>query len=125
MTDIDARAISNSIRQDLHDIDRVAYEGAELRVTVKTTSGYLRVRFGMPVGFRLLDEGDLLEFWPQCSLDKGWLYEVNAGGWMDLESSRSGFLTKHHTAVTEYLLVTQNGCLSLIAANPPEVTEAT
>lgn len=125
MPEIAATPISDSIRLDLQDIAHVEFQGADLRVALMTANHELHVLFRMPVGFRLLDEGDLLEFWPQCSLDRGWLYEVKSGGWRDLESSRPGFLTQHHSAVSEFLLVTQNSCLSVLSAESPNVTEVT
>ena len=84
----------------------------------------MRVSFVRPVGFRFLDEGDLLEFWPDCSLNNGWLYEIRSGGWLEQESARAGFLAKHNDGLREYLVVSQNGCLSVLATGPPAVAEA-
>ena len=57
---------------------------------------YLEFRF--PRGFRVLDEGDLLEFWGtefwKSGLAQGsFLFEVLRGGWFDLEAQRSGSST--------------------------------
>ena len=43
-------------------------------------------------GFRVLREGDLLEYWGP-GRPAGWLWEVQSGGWRDSESYRSGFIS--------------------------------
>lgn len=41
--------------------------------------------FEVASGFRVLDEGDLLEFWAAEVRVPGWLWRVTGGGWLDLE----------------------------------------
>ncbi len=105
------------------DVTNVRLEWGELVVTL--TSGGDRkaatVRFSEVVGFSLLDEGDLLEFWPVCSARNGWLFLVSKNGWFDLESSRSGFTREKNLNLSEYFIASQNSCLSVLSGVAPAV----
>lgn len=71
-------------------------------------------------GFRVLDEGDLLEFWDAgFTGDKGWVWRVDVGGWLDAESKRDGFTSKHDDSWTEYLVTTGWECVSVISSHAP------
>ena len=68
------------------------------------------------IGFRLLDEGDLLDFWSAgISSKKGWIFEIASGGWLAQESLRGGFVSHHRAGVREFLVVGVDWCLSLLA----------
>lgn len=81
-----------------------------------------KIRFESPIiGFRMLDEGDLLEFWDSDYKGFG-IYEVTKGGWASLEKSRSGFITGHHK-FKEYLITGINDCVSVLVdlSNEPGI----
>ncbi|TWU43629.1 hypothetical protein Poly51_62840 [Rubripirellula tenax] len=86
--------------------------------------GFVRVAFDNPRGFRLLDEGDLCSFWEKYHTGNGWLYEVQSGGWLDLESTRADFLTPHMypNGLVEYLLVCDK-CISVLTSQKPDIIE--
>lgn len=94
-------------------------------LTVTLASGgdktIAEVRFRGVLGFRLLDEGNLLEFWPTCSADNGWLFLIKKNGWFDLESTRSGFLLTREYGLSEYFVASMNSCLNVLAEEPPIV----
>lgn len=71
---------------------------------------YARVRFAAPLGFRVLDEAELTEFWNTYSEPNGWLWEVHAGGWRELESERERFLAnpRARPGLREFLLVDEH-----------------
>ncbi len=73
------------------------------------------------VGFRLLDEGNLLEFWPNCSSAHGWLFRIERGGWFDQELTRKGFLHDKSTGICEYFVASQNDCINVLAGTPPRL----
>jgi hypothetical protein len=75
--------------------------------------------FSSPVGFRVLDERDLLEFWNDFSEPNGWLWEVLGGGWLELESAREGFLDRDLLPELREFLVVGDMCVSVICARPP------
>jgi len=83
----------------------------------------IQIRFPSINGFRVLDEGDLLEFWPECSSKTSWLHIVESGGWHTLESTREGYLSKENREITEYLVAGLNDCVSVIAFEEPKITE--
>jgi hypothetical protein len=76
------------------------------------------------VGFRVLDEGDLLEFWPACSTAPGGgLFEIHGGGWLEQESRRKGFMSSStRPALREFLVTGQNDCVGVFAFTAPELT---
>jgi hypothetical protein len=97
----------------------VIYDLEKLVVTVKIPQRIGKVTFDFPIGFRVLDEADLLEYWPKFSLSNGWLYKIFKGGWKDLESKRQGFIKELHTQDLEYLIVGGNDCVSVLSRNEP------
>ncbi|MCE3272238.1 MAG: hypothetical protein K0S57_2635 [Ramlibacter sp.] len=76
------------------------------------------VEFGEVAGFRVLDEGDLLEFWAQGVHKPGWLWRVSRGGWRDLEATRPGFI---RTDAREFLVLGINDCVSVFSGEEPKV----
>mgnify|MGYP000329865024 CR=1 FL=1 len=78
------------------------------------------VEFAEFEGFRVLDEGDLLEFWPTCS--SFWLYKITAGGWLEQECLRPGFVARETKNVLEFFIAGVNACVSVIAWSEPKVT---
>lgn len=79
------------------------------------------VTFDSSLGFRVLDEGNLLEFWDHFNLKDGWLFQISSGGWYDIESKRNGFVSQHHSDVREYLILGVNECVSVLSVEPPKV----
>ena len=104
------------------DVFEVIFNETGLRVRVEPEDDGLTIAFDDLIGFRLLDEGDLLEFWGDTERLIGWVYEVKSGGWLELESSRSGFLSTDR-GLLEYLVATQNTCLSVLAFNSPTMVQ--
>lgn len=99
----------------------MSYSSDGLRLLVSTPVGSVKVHFDECIGFRVLDELDLTEFWSECSLKVGWLFEVNEGGWKDLESSRPSFYRGRLPRAREFMLVGTDACVSVIAKASPEV----
>src|SRR5437762_649131 len=105
------------------EVGNVAYEFGDATVSVVADGKKIAVvKFKGVRGIRVLDEGDLLEFWPSCSRANGWLFQINAGGWLDLESSRPGFIREKYSAVREYLVTGDNDCVSVLADQAPTVS---
>lgn len=124
MNRVNAEAIETACRfQSPADITHVRFEWGELVVTLMS-SGDKRVavaRFGEVAGIRLLDEGDLLEFWPVCSSANGWLFRITENGWFDLEATRPGFLREKGLGLSEYFIASQNSCISVLSSEAPSV----
>ena len=68
-------------------------------------------------GFRVLDEGNLLEFWNNDIRVPGWIWQIDKGGWFELEKTRNGFVEGYHENEyrKEYLILGQNDCVSVIS----------
>lgn len=79
----------------------------------------VEIIFRNPRGFRCLDEGGMFDLWNSRLFVENWLFEITEGGWLDLESQREGFLSKH-LGYREFLICGVDDCVSVISNNPPE-----
>ncbi|HQR07275.1 MAG TPA: hypothetical protein PLN21_10660 [Gemmatales bacterium] len=84
---------------------------------------FAKVLFHAPAGFRVLDERDLCEFWDKLHYKNGWLFEVEEGGWLELERQRQLFNSHEvHQGMKEYLVVCDQ-CVSVFSVRPPEIID--
>jgi hypothetical protein len=107
------------------DLEKIQYESGKLEITVFAPNGneVAYVTFEYVEGFRVLDEGNLLEFWPTCSRPNGWIYQINNGGWLNQESERDGFLVNINRKVfSEYFVIGADKCVNVLSGEPPIVT---
>jgi hypothetical protein len=94
------------------------------RLSVEINPGAL-VSFLDAVGFRVLDEGDLLEFWPACSAASGsGVFEIDEGGWLAQERAREGFISATRPNMREFLVTSPDDCVSVFAFDAPQITDA-
>lgn len=107
---ITAIALADASHMALQHLD---YDLETLTVTLRNleTQSLTSLQISAVEGFRVLDEGDLLEFWPHCS--GSWLHEITAGGWLDQERLRTGFLSGDR-ALKEYLVAGADTCLNVL-----------
>ena len=105
------------------EITRVEYDLHNLVIHIEPVydAEPIIVTFDSSIGYRVLDEGNLLEFWDKFNLSNGWLYQIVSGGWFELESNRNGFVSQHHSGIQEYLIIGVNECVSVLAGEPPTV----
>lgn len=104
-------------------VDEVKLSGNGLDIIVLSDGWKIKANFDATWGFRVLDEGDLCEFWSQCNLSQGWCFEVLDGGWNALEKTREHFVTGKLYEPREFLIIGLNECVSILAHEPPVVTE--
>lgn len=99
-------------------------EATHVDLQSRSTGRLWRVRFLGAEGHRVLDEGDLLEFWPECSTPNGIIFKVMSGGWFEQECQRQGF-SKRDTQpeMPEYFIAGENACVSVLSHTPPELSE--
>jgi len=106
------------------EIINIDFDIETLIVTVVMDGCKIDIYFDDPAGYRVMDEGNLLEFWPTCSLNNGWLYEINYGCWLEQESKREGFLLSDNDDVKEYFVIGVNYCINVLAWENPRVEES-
>ena|ERR1700710_84257 len=127
MSQLDAEVIETgqSFRERAY-VSEVRYDTKTLVVTVTspTEAKATAVAFTGVVGFRVLDEGDLLDFWPACAANHGWLFRIRKNGWLDQEIARGGFVHDNASGLTEYFIAGQNECISVLAGEAPELEES-
>jgi hypothetical protein len=107
------RLLAESKRYLIKSVRSIRYDFESLTIDIQG-EGVLfgHVVFDEPLGFRVLDERDLNEFWDTYHEGTGWLYEVKEGGWKDLENARGGFVSSiYYPELREYLVV-DNTCVS-------------
>jgi hypothetical protein len=107
------------------EITDVHYDLWVLRITLRfeNRQGPVYVQFHNTYGFRVLDEGDLTEFWSPDTRPPGWLWHISRGGWLDLEQSRPTFLSGRHSGCNEYLVGGLNDCVSVLSATEPTILD--
>ncbi|GEM66336.1 hypothetical protein SF1_43180 [Sphingobacterium faecium NBRC 15299] len=112
----------------LPEVVRVSYDVPSLSIDVKSfdmDEDKATIKFNGIIGFRVLDEGNLLEFWNN-KRPKGWLLEVVENGWFDLEKKREGFVTGYfEDKPKEYLILGINDCVSVLTLSTPIICNAT
>jgi len=104
------------------EVINIDFDIETLTVTVIIDGEKIDISFDSPSGYRVLDEGDLLEFWPSCSTNNGWLYEITIGGWLDQERKRKGFVSGARTEVKEYFIIGCNYCVNVFGWEAPSVS---
>jgi hypothetical protein len=75
----------------------------------------------------MLGELDLASMWldtDKSSLKATWLFQVNTGGWLELECTRNDFYTQHELQQPkEWLVAGYQECVSILSASSPEICE--
>ncbi|GER13890.1 hypothetical protein [Variovorax boronicumulans] len=106
------------------EIVRVDYAVKQLTVVIQEagSDASLRVRFDDVVAYRVMDERDLGEYWPACSLPNGWVFSIQSGGWLSQESARPGSCVGlFYGDVHEYLVAGFTDCVSVLCTGEPQV----
>jgi hypothetical protein len=109
------------------EVIRVSYDLGTLEIYVRGISGQraARVTFQLADAFRVMDEGDLSEFWPVCPPSNGWIFEVTDGGWLSQERNRSGaLLSTGMPALREFLICGCDDCVNIISREFPKINES-
>ena len=89
----------------------------------ESVMGMAHVVFEQPLGFRVLDEGAMLSFpWSSLSDEPSYVHLVRKGGWLDMERDAANIFTADN--VQEYVIVTCNECVSVIAYSEPKLVES-
>ena len=114
--------VPESAQYEVKAFRRMEYDGSDLVIEFQGEGfGFGRVIFRNTLGFRVMDELYLTEFWNTYSEPQGWLWEVNSGGWLDLERQRPTFNPDfHHEGVREFFFVDDH-CVSVLCGAAPEV----
>lgn len=109
------------------ELINIEYDLWELRITLKfpKKNEPVYVIFKTPVGFRVLDESDLTEFWSEDSRSNGWVWEIFQGGWIALENLRKEkYFSGSKKNNREFLISGIHDCVSIISQEPPKIYSA-
>lgn len=108
------------------DVENLKFspQGLKVRIALETDTDRrvhgLDVTFLDASAFRYLDELDLARYWVSEGLVRGYpVLEVQGGGWCDEEAVLQQFENRRR----EWLIVTGNGCVSVLAPSSPTITE--
>ena len=120
--DPECEVVAGSERFSDVEVDAVHYDvgpGNTLVIELESAQGGFAVVFDAPLAIRVIDESQVLEFWNTYSAPNGWLWRVLKGGWVDLESERSGFgCVSPARPILEYLIVGDQ-CVFVMTTTPP------
>jgi hypothetical protein len=107
-----------------HEVTGVQYLGGRLNINLRAldSSTGIAVTFEEIAGFRVLDEGDLLEFWPACNNKENWIFQIRSGGWFEQEARRPGFIRGDARAIREFMITGSDDCVSVLAWEAPKVS---
>ena len=114
---------SRVVSQGVPEVMALSYVPGRLAVSLEFAAGArVSAEFDGVCGFRVLDEGDLLEFWSPKTRVEGWLWLVEEGGWFAQERVRGGFLSGvGDRTYSEYLVLGQNDCVSVFSSKAPKI----
>jgi hypothetical protein len=105
---------------EVPEIGRLDYDIWTLRIALHFTgSPPAYLTFKDLSGFRVLREGDLIEYWGPTR-PSGWLWEIQSGGWRSTEAQRSGFISGDVQGIREFLVVSLVDCVSVLSSSAPE-----
>lgn len=95
--------------QTLTIIAEFTNQGVDFRVSIL---------FSHIEGFRVLDEGDLLNYWDHDHLPEEWIWQIIEGGWYDDERKNDNvtILSARKNELTEYLVTGVGMCVSVICS---------
>ncbi|MBF9140156.1 hypothetical protein [Hymenobacter properus] len=78
--------------------------------------------FDSPRGFKLLDEGDMHDYWESEIIRNNWLFEIESGGWLDRADASGGFISKA-LGFREFLISGIDDCVSVISNTDPVISK--
>jgi hypothetical protein len=87
------------------------------------TNARAEVVFKNIEGLRVLDEGNLMEYWNEKTSSKGWLWEILEGGWLEQEIKNGGTSTLRieSKSIKEYFIAGSAMCLNVLCKSEPIV----
>ena len=114
--------IEERVKGQTPDVLSLNYDLSILRIKLVFPSGQIvYVTCENVEGFRVLDEGQLLEFWEGSAI-RYWLFQVNTSGWLASENNReTAPLIVEGGDLKEYMLAGTNECVSILAYTQPYV----
>lgn len=114
------------------NITEVIYTRTGLRIIVIAatsmfTNIFLDIHFSNIIGFRLLDEGNLIAYWESEAFNSNHhIYEILSGGWSNGEPIADGILSnREFIGYREWFIVTTNECITVLSGEEPQVREFT
>jgi hypothetical protein len=104
-------------------IDAIHYDGRTLRVTLlfkPQDYELVYLDFEYVMGFRMLREGDLLDF-ANDEYPRNWLLCVSENGWYEQEKLRKGFTSQYvfdmkGNRPNEFFILGESDCISVLTS---------
>ena len=123
-------AISATIASNISgfpEIVHIEYDLSTLRLNCSFGDSHapIYLEFTNVEGFRVLDEGQLCTFWSSEPRASGWLWDVKAGGWFALESTRSDFILGLTSSIgnelRDFIVLGINDCVNVLTWDQPRI----
>jgi hypothetical protein len=94
-------------------------ESLRIRYSANENDEYI-ILFNNPIGFKCLDERDMMDYWKHKVLTDNWIIEILEGGWLDMERSNS-FISDKILNVREFLIEGNDECLTVLSEKKPVI----
>jgi len=116
-------ALPEGLRYPKVVVRRIAHHEQVLEIDLQGDGfSFARLTFEDVLGFRVLDERELCEFWNTYSTPSGWLYEVLEGGFLELERTRAKFDVMEIPGLREFMIM-DYACVNVLCVHPPRLEQ--
>jgi len=105
------------------EMGRIEYDNGclEVRMQAADDGSELCIRFELVEAMGILDERDLMEFWPSCSGPDHCPFEIHDGGWLSQERLRGSCTADLMPDLREFLITSSWECVSVLSRGAPSV----
>ncbi|MES0328621.1 MAG: hypothetical protein ABUK13_10590 [Gammaproteobacteria bacterium] len=103
----------------IQEITKIDYDIENLEINLETSDLFIKVFIREVRGYRVLPEGDMLEFWSDFSRRNGWIFEIKTGGWKELLNHRASNFPINEEGLYEYLINGASECINILAYEKP------
>jgi hypothetical protein len=100
-----------------------SYELGKLIITLEDLRDSVLISFSFAdvEAHRIMGEGRLLAYWPECSTPNGSIFEIHSGGWLDELRRDIDAPLWADKNLREFLVPGIDDCASVIGFSAPEI----
>jgi hypothetical protein len=109
------------------EIEEVGLASKKLTIFIHNISNNNKgvIRFKNPIGFRIFDEQDLIEYWPIPLSPQEGIFEVLVGGWLSREHLRTAIPSYRSSPNSkEFLITGRLKCVSVLSSVAPTLSRS-
>jgi hypothetical protein len=107
-------------------VTEIANTDSGLRIVLASPLGidrYVEVHFPYVRAFQVMDQGDMAGYWGPALPGNHVLYKVDSGGWRERVAGHFLRVTSAMDKMTEWLVVSDDLCVTVMSTYEPHVRE--